>query len=123
MPAPDQSLARTAREACARAAQALAQARQTLALTRQFRRARDNWRRLRPTLPTPPDVVVCCAFCARVRAEHDCWLEIPAEISRLLHGWEGVAISHGFCPDCVTRHFFGNEPAADELLGAPRVAH
>jgi len=68
---------------------------------------------------TSPDrLLVCCAYCARLRRNTGEWVAIHTSLSETLHRAGVGVLSHAFCPDCITRHFpTGIRTASGEPLG------
>jgi hypothetical protein len=95
-----------ARHCCDIALGATARARAGVAETRRLRAARRTWSilwseyRHRPEAP-----MICCAYCARMRNQAGEWLCIHPQISEFLHRPSVVKLSHGYCRDCIARHF------------------
>jgi hypothetical protein len=97
-----------ARCACNIALVAAIRARAGVAETRRLRAARRTWDLLWSEYRHDPEApMVCCAYCARMRNRAGEWLCIPNRISEFLHRPSVVKLSHGYCPDCVARHFLG----------------
>jgi hypothetical protein len=69
-----------------------------------------RWRDLWATQQAAPEtVLVCCAYCQRVRACDGAWL---ATASRTRNGLQrrGASLSHGLCPECVSEHYSAFAP-------------
>jgi hypothetical protein len=90
---------------CAEARVAIDSAREIRAESEQLRRDCECWRELWEEYRRGGYLLVCCAYCARVRHESGEWTAIPAEISMQLHQNPQGLLSHGFCDDCLQRHF------------------
>jgi hypothetical protein len=67
---------------------------------------------------TPGHHLVCCAYCARLRRSKE-WASIPSVLSQALHKFPKPVLSHGYCPDCIKRHF--PETAANTNCAPDRV--
>jgi hypothetical protein len=93
-----------ARELCFDAQIATSKAAAQVAECNRLRAARRRWRAVW-CQDNPNSVVVCCAYCARVRTSDGEWGAIPASLSQAVHRSAAVRLSHGFCPDCLARHF------------------
>jgi hypothetical protein len=103
-----QSLAQSiqrAHELCFDAQVAIHRAAAQIAESKRCQAERSRWRVIWSGRKSPDDVVVCCAYCARVRTPDGEWGAIPASLSQAVHESPAVRLSHGFCPDCVARHF------------------
>jgi hypothetical protein len=96
-----------ARDLCWEARLAASQAAAQVAKSRREKSERNRWRAVwsRSASRDEPLVVVCCAYCARVRTSDGEWGAIPASLSQAIHQSFAVRLSHGFCPDCLARHF------------------
>jgi hypothetical protein len=95
-----------AREACSIADQALGRARAGVAETHRLRAAREAWRHVwSEYCHQQKAFMVCCAYCARMRSSTSEWVSIPVRTSEFLHHSSLVRLSHGYCSDCIARHF------------------
>jgi len=55
-------------------------------------------------MPAEVKFVVICAFCGRMRSGEGLWISLPLWLSEMLQQEFG-RISHGYCPECLARHF------------------
>lgn len=73
--------------------------------SRTHREERRQWRSILARIPADPDhILVLCAYCHRARGALG-WAVLPAGIEYEVKRWGGCRVSHGFCPDCVRRHW------------------
>jgi hypothetical protein len=87
------------------AAAATARARATRTVVRQNREAWARWRAAwTEAVARPNHLLVCCAYCWRMRRDSGEWVEVPAEVSEALQHVPSAEISHSFCPECIARH-------------------
>jgi hypothetical protein len=103
-----QSLGETierAKRICFEAQVAIHRALTKVAESKRCQAERGRWRAVWAGREGPDHVVVCCAYCARVRTPDGQWGAIPAGLSQAVHQSPVVRLSHGFCPDCLARHF------------------
>jgi hypothetical protein len=54
---------------------------------------------------SPNRMLVCCAYCARLRRNTGEWVAIHTALSESLHRSDAGVLSHAFCPECIARHF------------------
>jgi hypothetical protein len=96
-----------AAELCFEAGIAISRAAAEVAKSKRCQSERGRWRAVwsRTRSGAEQVVVVCCAYCARVRTPDGEWGAIPAGLSQAIHQNPAVRLSHGFCPDCLARHF------------------
>jgi hypothetical protein len=94
-----------AHELCFDAQVAIHKAAAQIAESKRCQAERRRWRAVWSGREDPDHVVVCCAYCARVRTPDGQWGAIPASLSQAVHQSPMVRLSHGFCPDCLARHF------------------
>jgi hypothetical protein len=104
-----------ARQLCLSAQALVAEATAQVADSKRRKIERAHWRDLWQSRCVNPDyVVICCAYCARVRDLSEQWGPIPIYVSQGLHlSSSPVRLSHGICPDCLSRHFPRNLIARD----------
>jgi hypothetical protein len=50
------------------------------------------------------ELIVVCAFCARMRSREGPWISLPLWLGRILRQKPG-RISHTYCPECLARHY------------------
>src|SRR4051812_42779671 len=73
---------------------------------RRLRSERRRWGAVWSECLADPDyLMVCCAYCARVRIHDGTWGGIPTGVRRLVERRPALPVSHGICPDCMSRHF------------------
>jgi hypothetical protein len=100
-----QAIAR-ARELCFDAQIIISKAAARVAESKRGQSERRRWRAVWSRAQEGPDrLVVCCVYCARVRAPDGEWGAIPAGLSQVIHQSPTVCLSHGICGDCMARHF------------------
>jgi hypothetical protein len=96
-----------ARELCFDAQVAIYRAAAQVAESKRLQSERQRWRAVWSPCAGSLPVVVCCAYCARVRTPDGQWGAIPVSLSANIHKSPAVRLSHGYCPDCLARHFPG----------------
>ena len=99
-----QSIERS-QELCLEAKVARQKAAAKIAESKRYQAERRRWRAVWSGRDGPEHVVICCAYCARVRTPDGQWGTIPASVSQAVHRSPAVRLSHGYCPDCLARHF------------------
>jgi hypothetical protein len=91
---------------CRSAVRVVAQAKAQVAECRRLRTERESWRLIWSASRQQPGLfIMCCAFCARIRSSRGAWVSVPIGVSDALHRARGVLLSHGYCSDCIARHF------------------
>jgi hypothetical protein len=94
-----------AQELCFDAQVAVHKAAARVAESKRFQSERQRWKAVWSSCAGSHPVVVCCAYCARVRTPDGQWGAIPVSLSANLHKSPAVRLSHGYCADCLARHF------------------
>ena len=94
-----------AQELCFDAQVAVRKAAARVAESKRLKSERQRWRAVWSRCVGADSVVVCCAYCARVRTPDGQWGAIPASLNPIIHQSPTVRLSHGYCPDCLARHF------------------
>jgi hypothetical protein len=90
---------------CLSAARSVGHAKLSRERARRSREAWAGWRAVwRESGKHPDHILVCCAYCARLRRDTGEWVAIPTQMSEALHH-PPASVSHSFCPDCLARHF------------------
>ena len=65
---------------------------------------RRQWKAIWSALRARPDhFAACCAYCTRFRTPSGEWVAIPAGVNQILHHFPALNVSHGICPDCLSR--------------------
>jgi hypothetical protein len=78
--------------------------------SRRRRSERRHWEAIQAAYRTGSgEVMRCCAYCARMPGPDGSWAAIPQGVSQSLHSriCRAPHMSHGYCPDCLPRHFHG----------------
>lgn len=95
-----------ARQLCLLAQAIVGEATAQVADSRRRKAERKRWRTLWESRRGDSNyIIVCCAYCARVRDFSEQWGAIPTYVSQALHRpLSPTRLSHGVCPDCLSRH-------------------
>jgi hypothetical protein len=92
---------------------------------------RPRWQRLWDDLQAASEsVLVCCAYCHRLRAADGAWLMASARTMRGLCRSQRIVLSHGVCPPCAAEQLAildattaaCGRGAEKSPLAAPRVS-
>jgi DNA-binding response OmpR family regulator len=62
-------------------------------------------------IKTLQGIIPICSFCKKIRDDRGYWSQVEAYLS--LHS--DARFSHGFCPDCITRHYPEIEKTSDHF--------
>ena len=82
------------------------QASQGVTESRRKRSERTHWRGVWLEYCARADhLVICCAYCGRIRLRSGLWTTIPESLARVLRRSTQATLSHGFCEDCLSSHF------------------
>jgi hypothetical protein len=89
-------------DAIERAQQACLDAQVVVAQSVALRNERERWRALWQAFSTTPEyLLVCCAYCGRVRSLDGVWVVDAYHLSK----GKCVQMSHGVCDECLATHF------------------
>jgi hypothetical protein len=93
-----------AKAACLQSAQAAGKGRVS-------REARAAWIAILADVPADPDhMVILCARCHHVKGKDE-WIPLPSGIEGELKEWDGITLSHGYCPECFHELEAATHPA------------
>ena len=89
-------------DAIERAQQVCFEARVIISQSVALRKERERWRALwKACFTTPEYLLVCCAYCGRVRTLDGVWVVDAYHLSK----GNSVQMSHGVCHECLAAHF------------------
>jgi hypothetical protein len=71
----------------------------------RVRQACQCWRELWGVYRRGGYVLMGCAYCGRVRVGPGDWMALPGEVGDQLRRLPSGVLSHGYCEDCLRRHF------------------